>query len=289
MSFPSFQQVYQRQKKSWPGDGAETGHPLVDVDWEMLDTEGSAAKRSKKSNTFPRGKGAQQHQQLQPHQQLQHLQHHQQQQEQQTFQQQQQPTFQQVDPAGAAAAAVGTTPPSVGHFPAYIGFQAAPEETGRSSTTSELYASCDDDDGASLPTASIQDAIARQQQQLKLKHLRMAAAAATAAGAGKASSCSAGATPAGGTPSSSTPSFNTPVAVRHQMRQAAPAGARGKGQPTAVFALTAAASLSTQQLPTVAKASGSFSGAASLQLGPLRSVSSSSTLRDKCFLEPIFT
>lgn len=64
-------------------------------------------------------------------------------------------------------------------------------ETGRSSTTSELYGSCDDDELASTGNStSIQDAIVKQQQQTKLKLLRLAAAAAAAnaANGGKVSS-----------------------------------------------------------------------------------------------------
>ena len=65
-------------------------------------------------------------------------------------------------------------------------------ETGRSSTTSELYGSCDDDELACSTgnSTSIQDAIVKQQQQTKLKLLRLAAAAAAAnaANGGKVSS-----------------------------------------------------------------------------------------------------
>ena len=59
-TYQDHDQVFHRQKKSWPGAEGVPEEPqtLVDMDWEMLDEEGSAsAKRSKKSNTFPRVQG----------------------------------------------------------------------------------------------------------------------------------------------------------------------------------------------------------------------------------------
>ena len=106
----------------------------MDMDWEMLDEGNAAAKRSKKSNTFPRA-----HQQLQQQQQIWMqqpattvLQPQQFNQPQQFHQQQQYHQHQQVPaysygptPVEKDGSTAGETPPptGIGHFPAYIGFQ----------------------------------------------------------------------------------------------------------------------------------------------------------------------